>query len=104
MVFFVTKAKCPAELSFEKAAWDNLPMNYCYVLKSKKDGSYYAGSTQDLKKRLKKHNHKEVRYSSSKAPFELVWYGAFKTKELALSFEKYLKSSSGFAFRNKRLV
>jgi putative endonuclease len=101
---FCYKAKCPAELSSEKAAWDNLHMHYCYILKSKKDGSYYIGSTQDLKKRLEKHNHKEVTYSSSKAPFELVWYGAFKTKELALSFEKYLKSSSGFAFRNRHLV
>jgi len=79
-------------------------MNYCYILKSRKDNSYYIGSTQNLKKRLEKHNHKEVRYSSSKAPFELAWYGAFKTKELALTFEKYLKSSSGFAFRNKHLI
>jgi hypothetical protein len=35
-----------------------------------------------------------------------IWFGTvpFTTKEKALAFEKYLKSSSGFAFRNKHLV
>jgi len=79
-------------------------MYYCYILKSLKDGSYYIGSTENLKNRLLKHNRKEVPYSSTKAPFEPVWYGAFKTKKLAIDFERYLKSSSGFAFRNKRLI
>ena len=79
-------------------------MYYCYILKSQKDNTYYIGSTQDLKRRLAKHNHKEVRYSSTKAPFKLIWYSGFVTKEKAIDFEMYLKSSSGFAFRNKRLV
>lgn len=79
-------------------------MYYCYILKSQIDESHYIGSTQDLKKRLEKHSNKEVTYSSSKAPFELVWYGSFRTKGLALAFERYLKSSSGFAFRNKHLI
>ena len=79
-------------------------MYYCYILKSFKDGSFYTGSTKDLKERLVKHNKKAVKYSSTKAPFKLVWYSAFLTKEKAVSFEMYLKSSSGFAFRNKRLI
>jgi len=33
-----------------------------------------------------------------------MFYAAFKAKEKAYEFEKYLKSSSGFAFRNKRLI
>ncbi|MFA6405102.1 MAG: GIY-YIG nuclease family protein [Candidatus Paceibacterota bacterium] len=79
-------------------------MYYCYILKSQKDDSYYIGSTQNLKKRIEKHNRKEVRYSSSKAPFVVAWYAAFSSKNKALNFEMYLKSSSGFAFRNKRLI
>jgi len=79
-------------------------MHYTYILKSKKDNSYYIGSTQNLKNRLKIHNQKGSKYSSSKAPFNLVWYGAFETKNKSILFEKYLKSSSGFAFRNKRLI
>jgi len=79
-------------------------MFYCYILQSLKDGSYYIGSTENLKQRLVQHNQHSARYSSTKAPFRLAWYGAFKTKSLALDFERYLKSSSGFAFRNKHLV
>ena len=51
-----------------------------------------------------KHNHKEVKYSSTKAPFKLAWYSGFLTKQKATDFEQYLKSSSGFAFKNKRLI
>ena len=79
-------------------------MYYVYVLKSKKDGSYYTGSTEDLKNRLTQHNQHNSRYTSTKVPYHLVWYGAFLDKKKALVFEKYLKSSSGFAFRNKHLI
>ena len=85
--------------------WDyNIAMYYTYILQSQKDESFYIGSTSDLKQRFKVHNQKGARYSSSKAPFDLVWYAAFKSKSKAMEFEKYLKSSSGFAFRNKRLI
>jgi len=79
-------------------------MYYVYILKSKKDSTHYIGMTEDLVQRFKEHNQHCSDYSSSKAPFDLVWYSAFKTKQLALDFEKYLKSSSGFAFRNKHLI
>ena len=79
-------------------------MNYVYILKSQKDSSYYVGSTGDIKERFKQHNSGIAKYSGSKAPFILVWYCAFPTKKQALIFEKYLKSGSGFAFRNKHFV
>jgi len=37
-------------------------------------------------------------------PAKLIFYAAFLNNRKALAFEKYLKSSSGFAFRNKRLI
>ncbi|OHA88854.1 MAG: hypothetical protein A3C70_02125 [Candidatus Zambryskibacteria bacterium RIFCSPHIGHO2_02_FULL_43_14] len=79
-------------------------MFYTYIIQSLKDKSFYIGSTSDLKKRLKQHNSGQANYSSNKTPFKLVWYGASINKSKAQEFEKYLKSSSGFAFRNKRLV
>jgi len=79
-------------------------MHYVYVLKSIKDGSHYIGSTDDLRTRFKQHNQRSSRYTSTKAPYSLIWYGAFLDKKKALAFEKYLKSSSGFAFRNKHLI
>jgi len=79
-------------------------MFYTYILQSKKDKSFYIGTTSDLKQRLNDHNQHHSKYSSTKAPFDVVWYGGFGTKKLAIRFEKYLKSSSGYAFRNKHLI
>lgn len=79
-------------------------MFYTFILKSTVDGTKYIGYTSDLKKRLKEHNKGKSKYSSTKAPFVLIWYCAFITKEKAISFEKYLKSSSGYAFSKKRLI
>jgi putative endonuclease len=79
-------------------------MYYVYIIQSKKDLSYYVGITEDLKARLQEHNRGNVKYTSSKIPYEITWYCAFKEKSKALSFEKYLKQGSGFVFARKRLV
>ncbi len=79
-------------------------MYYTYILKSSIDETKYIGYTKDLKKRLYDHNKGQSKYSSTKAPFKLIWYCAFTSKEKAMDFERYLKSSSGFAFSNKRLI
>lgn len=79
-------------------------MYYVYILQSKKDSSYYKGVTEDLKKRVYDHNHGSNKYSLTKIPLELVWYCAFKEKDKALSFEKYLKHGSGHAFAKKHLI
>jgi putative endonuclease len=64
----------------------------------------YVGYTKDLTKRLEKHKNGEVPHTSKFRPHELIWYGAFENSVLAAAFEKYLKSSSGKAFRNKHLI
>ncbi|MBM3256930.1 MAG: GIY-YIG nuclease family protein [Candidatus Liptonbacteria bacterium] len=78
-------------------------MHCVYILKSLKDGSYYTGCTENVQKRLIEHNAGSSPYSSTKAPFELVWHCAFQDKSKALAFEKYLKQGSGFAFAKKHL-
>ncbi|MEK7542989.1 MAG: GIY-YIG nuclease family protein [Patescibacteria group bacterium] len=77
---------------------------YVYILRSKVDKSYYVGFSEDLRKRLKDHEWYDVKSTKSKAPYDLIWYGGFKEKRRALNFERYLKSGSGFAFRNKHLI
>jgi len=79
-------------------------MYYVYIIQSKKDKSYYTGITEDLKARLQEHNRGNVKYTSSKIPHEITWYCAFRNKNKALAFEKYLKQGSGFALARKRLV
>lgn len=78
-------------------------MYYAYILLLS-DGSYYHGSSDDLRERIKDHNLGNVESTKNFRPVKLVFYAAFATKKLAASFEKYLKSSSGFAFRNKHLI
>lgn len=78
-------------------------MYYAYILLLK-NGEYYAGHTDDLKRRIKEHSSGVVKSTKHLQPSELIFYAAFRTKEKAVAFEKYLKSSSGFAFRNKRLI
>jgi putative endonuclease len=78
-------------------------MYYVYILYLE-NGQHYIGCTENLKDRLEKHMHHAVPTTSRLRPDELLFYAAFKSKEKAYAFERYLKSSSGFAFRNKRLI
>ena len=81
-----------------------MQMHYVYILESKIDSSKYIGSTSDLKARLHAHNTGSARYSSSKKPFVLIWYCAFRDKTAAVKFELYLKHGSGHAFTKKHLI
>jgi len=76
---------------------------YIYILQLA-NGSFYIGFTSNLKQRLKEHFSEKVCTTTRIKPVKLVFYAAFSSKMKALAFEKYLKSSSGFAFRNKRLI
>jgi putative endonuclease len=76
---------------------------YSYILKLS-NNEYYAGYTEDLRQRLKYHQDGLVVATKNFRPVKLTFYAAFSTQKLATDFEKYLKTSSGFAFRNKRLV
>ena len=68
------------------------------------NGNYYTGFTNNIEKRLQAHSAGEVHFTKDKLPFELIHLSQFSTKEKAYDFERYLKSGSGIAFRNKRLV
>ncbi|MBI3485960.1 GIY-YIG nuclease family protein [Candidatus Daviesbacteria bacterium] len=78
-------------------------MHYAYILQLK-DGSYYHGYSDDLKQRFKDHQRGIVTSTKNFRPVKLIFYAAFITKQKAVTFEKYLKTGSGFAFRNKHLI
>ena len=78
-------------------------MCYVYILLLN-NGKFYIGFSENLKQRVEEHQIGRVSATKLFLPAELVFYAAFKAKKKALGFEKYLKSHSGFAFRNKRLV
>jgi predicted GIY-YIG superfamily endonuclease len=54
--------------------------------------------------RLSVHNQGGCKHTVQYKPWKLEWYCAFNDKLKAIHFEKYLKSSSGKAFSNKRLI
>jgi predicted GIY-YIG superfamily endonuclease len=78
-------------------------MYYVYILQLR-DKSYYIGYSSNLKKRIKDHNQGLVSSTKNLRPVNLIFYCAFSNKKKATDFEKYLKSSSGYAFRNKYLI
>ena len=80
-------------------------MWYVYVIRSVRyTGQEYTGATANLKRRLADHNAGKSGHTAKFAPWKLVWYSAFPDKYKALNFERYLKSHSGRAFAQKRLI
>ena len=80
-------------------------MYYVYILQSiQKPDEYYTGFSEDLKQRLSYHNLWKSKHTSKYTPWKIAFYSAFKEKRVALDFEKYLKTASWIAFRNKRLI
>ncbi|MBC3844850.1 GIY-YIG nuclease family protein [Winogradskyella echinorum] len=74
-----------------------------YILKCF-DNTFYTGYTTNIENRLKAHNKGEVHYTKSRLPVELINLFQFENKQKTYDFERYLKTGSGIAFRNKRLV
>ena len=76
---------------------------YAYILKLS-NNSFYVGRTDNIDRRLNEHKSGQQRTTKKYLPLELEIYIAFKKKAKAIKFEKYLKTGSGFAFRNRHLV
>ena len=76
---------------------------HVYILKCS-DGTYYVGCTSNIEDRLKRQTQKQVHYTKSRLPVEMVFYASFPDKYKAYEFEKYLKSGSGRAFSNKHIL
>lgn len=65
--------------------------NYTYILECK-DGSYYTGWTNDIKKRIADHNSgKGAKYTRGRGPVKLVYLEISDTKEAAMKREAAIK-------------
>jgi putative endonuclease len=76
---------------------------YEYILKCS-NGLYYVVYSIDVERRVFEHNSGKVHFTQDKRPVVLITYIAFTDKYKAIAFEKYLKSGSGMAFRNRHLI
>ena len=78
-------------------------MYFVYILKCN-NGKTYTGCTNNLKERLKRHKAGQISTTKPLLPIKLIWYACFADKNKAFKFEKYLKSGSGKALAQKRLL
>ncbi|MFA6160407.1 MAG: GIY-YIG nuclease family protein [Parcubacteria group bacterium] len=68
---------------------------FVYILKSTKDNKFYIGQTNNLEKRLLRHNSGKVTATRNRRPFVLAYKETYASRAEAMQREKYLKSLKG---------
>ncbi|MCX5781636.1 MAG: GIY-YIG nuclease family protein [Elusimicrobia bacterium] len=76
-------------------------MYYLYILKSKRNGRYYIGSTGNLGKRLEEHNRGKTKSTKKFVPYQLEYKETFDTLSEARKREYYIKSQKSSRFVEK---
>ena len=67
-----------------------------YILESiEKSNKYYIGHTQDLKKRLERHNEGLVKSTKSARPWKIIYSEKYDSKNNAYKRELQIKSYKG---------
>ena len=75
---------------------------YVYILQGVTNPDrFYVGLTDELQERLCKNNAGEVSHTAKFNPWVIKTAIAFRDRERAAQFERYLKSGSGRAFARK---
>lgn len=75
-----------------------------YILRSKKDRSIYIGQTNNVQKRLEKHNKGQIKSTKHRTPFELIYMESYTTRREAMFREWILKSVSGIDEKKRILA
>jgi putative endonuclease len=76
--------------------------HYVYILVSESDPDrHYIGCTGDLDARLAAHNAGRVAHTTKHKPWRIETAIAFREKQKAAAFERYLKSGSGREFARR---
>ncbi len=70
---------------------------YVYVLRSRKTGRRYVGSTQNVQTRIDRHNAGHHVATRGGRPWTLLHVETFLTRSEAVRRERYLKSGQGRA-------
>ncbi len=66
-------------------------MFYLYILQSDLTGGFYIGQTQDIDKRLARHNANQCRSTRQKGPWRVVYIQSFSTRSKAMAAESHIK-------------
>lgn len=76
---------------------------YVYILQSIKNGGFYTGFTENLRKRLEEHNHGVVRSTKPYLPWKLIYYEACLNEEDDRRRENYFKTIQGQRLLKRRI-
>jgi len=68
---------------------------FVYFLRSKRDGTFYIGQTNNIEKRVERHNKGLIKSTKNRSPFDLVYTESYNTRREAMLREKHLKSIGG---------
>jgi putative endonuclease len=71
---------------------------YTYILFSEKTNRYYIGSTEDIDKRVEKHNAGATPSTKPGRPWKVVYREEFYSKSEAIKREIYLKRMKSRVF------
>lgn len=67
-------------------------MFYMYILVSAQTNRYYVGCTNDVNKRLEKHNNGYVHSTKAYIPWKLIYFEKYKTLKETRAREKQIKN------------
>lgn len=65
---------------------------YVYILVSLKNNDVYIGSTENLYKRIDRHNQGRVKSTKGYRPWKLLEYQGFVSRSEAVIQERFLKT------------
>ena len=78
-------------------------MYFVYILYSYKDFGMYVGCTQDVEKRIKRHNSGFVYATKNRRPLSVIYSENFQNKGDAFQRERFLKTLWSARFKKKVL-
>lgn len=76
---------------------------YVYILESQKNKEWYAGYTDDLRRRLVGHNGGQNKSTKPYLPWRLIYYEACLNQNDALRRERDFKTTKGRRTLKRRL-
>ena len=77
---------------------------YVYILQSDKDGLFYTGYTENLKRRIREHLDRNVLSTKNRLPMKLVYWEGCLNQQDATRREKHLKSTWGKRYLKNRIA
>ncbi|GAA0872990.1 hypothetical protein GCM10009117_21370 [Gangjinia marincola] len=73
-------------------------MFFVYILYSLSTSKFYTGQTEDLKKRLQRHNKGLVNSTKNGAPWNIIWKGVKESRIEAVKLERSVKKRGAKRF------